>query len=138
MVKSFYLTFLVGISTFILANAQTDSLILKNKNIIIGEIKNMDKGVLTIETDYSDSDFKVSWDGIEKVFSKTKYLITLSNGKRYNGVIRSIDDKTVVIDTYDPEYLLNIRKVKKSTTEDIGGGKIEVQLLEIVYLNALV
>lgn len=135
--KRFYLILLIGMGTLILANAQTDSLILKNKNIIIGEIKSMDKGVLIIETDYSDVDFNITWDGIEQVFSKTKYLITLSNGKRYNGIIRSIDENTVEIDTYDPEGLLNIRKVKNSKTEDIGGGKINVQIMEIVYLNAL-
>lgn len=117
--------------------AQTDSLILKNKNFMIGEIKSMDRGVLTIETDYSDSDFKVSWDGIEKIFSKTKFLITLSNGKRYNGVIKSIDDNTLEIDTYDPEYIFNFKKIRSSKTEDIGGGKIQVQITEVVYLNAL-
>lgn len=133
----FFLIILVGCCTFLSAKAQTDSLILKNKNLIVGEFKSMDKGVLTIETDYSDVDFKVSWDGIEQVFSKTKFLITLSNGKRYNGIIRSIDDKTIEIDTYDPEYLFNLKKIRGAKTENIGGGKIQVELMEIVYLNAL-
>jgi hypothetical protein len=52
-------------------------LILKNGNIIVGEFKDMDKGVLTIETDYSDSDFKIEWEGIKEIYSKTKFLITL-------------------------------------------------------------
>ena len=43
------------------ANAQHDSLILKNANTIVGEIKSLDKGVLMIETDYSKSDFSVEW-----------------------------------------------------------------------------
>lgn len=29
-----------------------------------GEIKSMNKGVLVIETDYSDSDFKIEWEKI--------------------------------------------------------------------------
>ncbi|WP_373396631.1 DUF481 domain-containing protein [Algoriphagus halophilus] len=118
--------------------AQTDSLILKNKDVIIGEIKSMDRGVLTIETDYSDSDFKISWDGIAQLYSNAKYLITLSNGKRYNGKVNSVGDGVISIDTYDPDNLLPLRKKRRNTdTEDIGGGTIEVDIDDIVYLNAL-
>lgn len=135
--KKFYFIFFLGLGPLISANAQRDSLILKNKDLIIGEIKSMDKGVLTMETDYSDSDFKISWNGIDQLFSNTKYLITLSNGKRYNGSIRSSGDGFIEIDTYDPEYLINRRKRKNEGTEDIGGGKAKVSIEEIVYLNAL-
>jgi hypothetical protein len=76
--------------------AQSDSLILKNGNVIIGEIKNMDRGVLTIETDYSDSDFKIEWDGINEIHTVSSFLITLSDGRRYNGTIESILDSTAV------------------------------------------
>lgn len=120
------------------AFSQTDSLILKNKDVIIGEIKSMDRGVLTIETDYSDSDFKITWDGISQVFSDAKFLITLTNGKRYNGKVKSVNEETIEIDTYDPENILSIRKKNKNDgTEDIGGGKIEVPIADIVYLNSL-
>ncbi|MBN3521436.1 DUF481 domain-containing protein [Algoriphagus lutimaris] len=130
------LIFAFGITFSI--HAQTDSLILKNKDVIIGEIKSMDRGVLTIETDYSDSDFKISWDGIAQLYSNTKYLITLSNGKRYNGKVNSVGDGVISIDTYDPDNLLPLRKKRRNTgTEDIGGGTIEVDINEIVYLNAL-
>ncbi len=135
--KRFFLILLVGLSTLYFSNAQTDSLILKNKNFIFGEIKSMDKGVLIIETDYSDTDFNISWDGIEEVFSKTNYLITLSNGKRYNGVIRSVNKDSVEIDTYDPDFVFNLKKFRRAKTEDIGGDKIVVPIMEIVYLNAL-
>lgn len=42
------------------SNAQTYTLILINRDIIVGEIKSMNKKVLGIETDYSGSDFKMS------------------------------------------------------------------------------
>lgn len=41
----------------IAVEAQKDSLVLKNGNVIVGEIKSMDKGVLTIKTGYSKKDF---------------------------------------------------------------------------------
>ena len=48
-------------------NAQTDSLIFKNGNVVVGEIKSMAMGVLTFKTDYSDSDFKIEWGEIDQV-----------------------------------------------------------------------
>lgn len=81
--------------------AQTDSLIMKNGDIIIGEFKDMDKGVIGIETDYSDSDFKIEWSGIKEIYSISKFLVTISDGTRYNGTIRSTEDGKVLI--YDED-----------------------------------
>jgi hypothetical protein len=44
--------------------AQKDSLVFTNGNHMTGEIKSMNKGVLVIETDYSDSEFKIEWEKI--------------------------------------------------------------------------
>ena len=109
-------TFLL-ISTNLLF-AQTDSLILMNGNIIVGEFKDMDKGVLAIETDYSDSDFKIEWEGIKEIYSYTKFLITLSNGARYNGPLKTSKEGFVVINDDDT-------------------GDEEVELKEIVFLKSV-
>lgn len=115
--------------------AQTDSLILKNKDIIIGEIKGMDKGVLTIETDYSDSDFKVSWGGISKIYSETNFLITLVNGRRFNGKLKSLDSAQIQIDYFDPSSIL---KLRKNEVRDKQTDLVETVPFEsIVYLNAV-
>jgi len=79
--------------------AQKDSLVFKNGNIIVGEIKSLDKGVLTIETDYSKNDFTIEWAGINEVYSKNVFLITLKNGRRINGFIQSQGDKKITITT---------------------------------------
>lgn len=81
--------------------AQTDSLVLNNGNVIIGEIKSLDKNVLTIETDYSDTDFKIEWDKVRKVYcdSDRMYLITLTDGTRLNARLRtdSADARRVIL-----------------------------------------
>lgn len=130
------LTIFLGALASVVLNAQTDSLILKNSNLIIGEIKGMDRGVLTIETDYSDSDFKVSWDGILSIYSNEKFLISTKDGKRFNGRISSIDSTTVEIDTYDPEALFKLKKRSKSEGE-VNQGVMMVAIEDVVYLNAL-
>ena len=101
------------------AFAQHDSLIFKNGDIIVGEIKSMDKGILTIETDYSDKDFVIEWSGIKRIYSKRIFLVSLSDGRRINGSIQSIENKTNV----------NIT--------DTDGQKTEALLDEIVFLKGL-
>ena len=118
------------------AQAQTDSLLLSNNDLIVGEIKNMDKNIIGIETDYSDVDFKIKWDNVKRVYSKTNYLITLSDGRRYNGRIRSLNDSIVSIDTEMPEAVLSFSK-KSNRVLQTDGGIVEVNRIEIVYLNAL-
>lgn len=81
--------------------AQKDSLILTNEDVIVGEIKNMDRGVLTIETDYSDSDFKIEWEKISKIYTETYFLITLTDGRRFNGNISSTDSANININLGD-------------------------------------
>ncbi len=81
--------------------AQTDSLTFHNGNYIVGEVKTMDRGVLTIETDFSDKDFTIEWDGIKEIFTDTYFLITLTNGDRYNGYLNSTEPDKIMITTDD-------------------------------------
>ncbi|HSH19225.1 MAG TPA: DUF481 domain-containing protein, partial [Draconibacterium sp.] len=73
------------------AFAQNDSIIFNNGNFVVGEVKTLDRNILKIETDYSDDDFTIEWDGIKEIYTKTFFLITLTNGSRYNGTIKSVE-----------------------------------------------
>jgi len=95
IVANFFLCFLMFTPNLIFA--QADSLIMKNGDVIVGEFKDMDRGVLGIETDYSDSDFKIEWSGIKEIYSVTSFLITLTDGSRYNGAIKTSGDGKVNI-----------------------------------------
>ena len=98
--------------------AQVDSLIFSNGNYIVGELKNMDRGVLTIETDYSDDDFKIEWDGITEIYTTSYFLITLTDGTRLNGKLESSEQGKISITT---EY----------------EGTIETEPHTIVYLKSI-
>jgi small nuclear ribonucleoprotein (snRNP)-like protein len=100
-------------------NAQHDSLILKNGNTIVGEIKSLDKGVLTIETDYSKSDFTIEWSGIREIYSRSSFLVTLTDGRRFNGTIQSVDGG------------------KKVNITDVSGQTVESSVNDIVFLKGL-
>ena len=99
--------------------AQHDSLILKNGNIIVGEVKSMDKGVLTIETPYSKSDFTISWSGIKEIFCKSRFLVTLTDGRRINGVLQSSPGTS------------------KVSIVDQDNNKTESDLAAVVYLKGI-
>jgi len=97
-----------------------DSLIFKNGNTIKGEVKGMDRGVLTIETDYSKSDFTIEWVEIKKVYTKTQFLITLTNGDRLLGTL-AMDSSEIRIQTednksynYPVNSIVNLKTVEDS------------------------
>jgi len=76
----------------------------------------MDRNVLKIETDYSDDDFTIEWDGVQEIFTETYFLITLTDGSRYNGNLKTASPGKVAILTDESQTL-------------------EVNLLDIVILD---
>lgn len=70
--------------------AQTgDTLKLKNKDIIIGEIKSIDRAVLIIETEYSDKDFSIDFGEVEEMSIRRQCLVLLTGGRRKFGYVKS-------------------------------------------------
>lgn len=91
---------------------------MSNGDIIVGEIKSMDQGVLMIETDYSDEDFGVKWIQIREVYSTTRYLITLRDGRRMNSIIVTKSPGLLII-------------------EDENGDLEEISIYNLVFLKSL-
>jgi hypothetical protein len=108
------LMMLFAISAF----AQSDSLIMNTGEILVGEIKGFDEGVLTIETDYSDKDFKVEWDKVVSIRTEQKFVMISTDGERLFG--RLISDKD------DPS---------KVTIEDEKAGFPVMKINEIVFFK---
>ena len=74
----------------ILVLGQSDTVVLSNGDVLVGEIKEMSKGVLTLETDYSDADFKIEWDKVVKLSSQERFSVNLSTrGLFTNALISS-------------------------------------------------
>ena len=98
------------------ADAQIDSLVFVNGDDMVGEIKTMNRNVLMVKTKYSDKDFAIEWDGVKEIYTKTFFLVSLSDGRRYNGYLRSTEGGKVAIIVYI-------------------GNPIIVSMHEIVYLD---
>ena len=102
-----YLLFLKSI----VGLAQTDTIKTKNDFILFGEIKKIDKGVLNIETPYSDSDFKVDFNEISYVVINKPCVVILTNGRRRTGYIRS--EQTDKISIFSKEHQKEIFNIKE-------------------------
>jgi hypothetical protein len=119
--NKFYTTTILLFAIICVSYAQNDTLILNNGDVIVGDLKSMDRGVLTIEPPYSDSDFKIEWEKIKVMKATKRYLITLSHGQRINGTFRSSSDGKIFIDnekgedrTVDPSEIVYINEVDDS------------------------
>lgn len=117
MNKLFLLFILLFTNNFVFS--QNDSIILNNNDRIVGEIKSLDKNVLTFKTSFSDKDFKIKWNHIKEIYSDHSFIIALSNGNRFSASIKTdTTNKNIV--------LLNA-----------GGYILESELKNIIYLDAI-
>ncbi len=108
MARIFTLIFItVCIITSIEAREKTDSLFLKNGNVITGEIKSLELGKLSFGTDDMGT-LKVEWDKIKGMESDTTFLITVSSGTVFYGSLDTsgIDGKDLVI-LYEDTFIIN-------------------------------
>ncbi len=55
---------------------------------LVGEIKNVEKDVLTFSTPYSDSDFKIEWGGVASIQSASQFLVETFDGRRLVGALQ--------------------------------------------------
>jgi len=101
-----------------------DTLTTTDNTVLIGEIKSMDRGVLVIETDYSDDDFKLTWLKVKKVVSHRNFRIILKNQERYYGPIiftdgkLTINDKEKGIVSVDLDNIVYIKQVDEGSVFD--------------------
>jgi hypothetical protein len=70
---------MVAVCSALFVSGQKDSLIFDGGQVIVGEVKEMNRNVLTIETDYSDSDFKIEWEKVTEFYTDQLYSVQLSD-----------------------------------------------------------
>jgi len=84
---------------------QIDSLIFRNGDAMVGEIKSMDRGIAIVKTDYSEKDFQVEWEFVKEIYTESKFLITLSNGAKHYGEIRTSEELQIQIHTNENDMI---------------------------------
>ena len=82
---------------FITMHAQKDTITFKNKNIIVGELKEMSSNILIFSTSYSDKDFNIEFDKVATLNLEHRYSIQLSNGLLLYGFLKSTKENKVSV-----------------------------------------
>ena len=85
----FVLMIFVSVETF----AQPDTVYISSGEVLYGEIKSFDKNVLTFDTKYADSEFKIDWDEVIGLSSSTVLTVYTTDGTRITGTFRYHADK---------------------------------------------
>ena len=79
---------LLLLATAAVASGATDVVTMTTGERLVGEIKKLEKDVLTLETTFSDSDFKIEWEKIASLESDREFLIETFDGKRLSGTLK--------------------------------------------------
>ncbi len=89
------LIFLLFISAMVAA--QNDSIKLRNNDLLVGEIKTMNKSVLTFKTAYSDKDFKIDFNDVVSISTSELCVIYLTDRSQISGRLKSFSPGNVRI-----------------------------------------
>ena len=85
------LTILLGIMPAS-ARRDDDVVILKNGDRLTGEIKTLQRGELSLYASYMAEAVRLDWSKVERLESKSKFLIFLTNGSVFTGSLQVVSE----------------------------------------------
>jgi len=92
--------------------AQNDSIKLRNNDVLVGEIKTLNKSILTFKTSYSDKDFKIDFDDVVSINTNELFVIHLVDRDQITGNMKPISKDSVrIIDKNGASYTMAMRKI---------------------------
>lgn len=81
-----FLLFVCTATSF--AKSDDDVVVLKNGDRLTGEIKGLERGELKIKADYMAESVRLDWARVERLESKSTFIIALVDGKLITSVMR--------------------------------------------------
>jgi hypothetical protein len=79
------------------AKHNDDVVVLKNGDRLTGEIKGLQRGELKVKADYMAEAVRLDWARIERLESKSTFIISLVDGQLLTNVIRLLPANSVEI-----------------------------------------
>ena len=73
---------------------------------MVGEVKFLSAGVLTIKTKYSKQDFTIKFNRVNRLYIQKKCIVTLTQGRNHFGYVRSTEDGKISIEENDGNVIL--------------------------------
>ena len=85
---------ILGCSATTFAKHDDDVVVLKNGDRLTGEIKGMQRGELKIKADYMAEAVRLDWARVERLESKSTFIISLVNGELFTSVMRLVPNNS--------------------------------------------
>jgi hypothetical protein len=98
---------------------QNDTITLANNDVLVGELKKMDRSVLTFSTSYDDTDFKIKWGKVKALRSKRQFIVSIEDGERVISSINSVPGKEMTVSV------------------NTGNGFEEFKLEEVIFIEPI-
>jgi len=89
--------FLIVFGTATTFAMHDDVVVLKNGDRLTGEIKGLQRGELRVKADYMAEAVRLDWARIERLESKSTFIISLVDGKLFTNVMRLLPSNSVEI-----------------------------------------
>lgn len=120
MIRNFLilLLFLVCV-TSVYAKSDDDVVVLKNGDRITGDIKGLQRGELRIKADYMAEAVRLDWARVERIESKSTFIISLVDGKLFTSGMRMMPSNS----DHAPNFIIGPP-----------GSAVRVQQLEVIRI----
>lgn len=124
-----FISFLIIFTSVIVSAPKTDMIRLKNGNLVTGEIKSLEYGILSYKTD-GMSTLSVKWDHVTQIKSKYKFEVTLDKGGVYLAYVDTtskLNEVNLIINSkisfvVKTSEIVSILKIKDSFWGRFSGG----------------
>ena len=80
-----------------IAFSQRDTLRFTNGDVMVGEVKNLNSGVLTIKTKYSKTDFTIKFNRVAEMVMERKCIVTLTQARNHFGYVQTTEEGKISI-----------------------------------------
>ncbi|MHA7131264.1 DUF481 domain-containing protein [Algoriphagus namhaensis] len=127
-ISKFTILLLVSLGLSIAAFAQQDTVYLKNGDRIIGVIKELSVGVLTLKPKYSSRSFSIDWKNVQNLGSLSSFIVTTRSGARLLVNFLGLTSDSVQVDVLE----IIIKPNKSGPVLDIGPATIAKDRLVFV------
>jgi len=92
------------------AKSDDDVVVLKNGDRLTGEIKGLQRGELRIKADYMVDAVRLDWARVERLESKSTFIISTVDGKLFTSVMRLIPGNSDEV----PNFIIGSLRVNQS------------------------
>ena len=88
-----------------LVEGQNDTVVVSDHIVLVGTVKKINSGVISIETEFSKDDIRIEREEIKSIVTKSQLIMIDRDGLRYYGTLKSSGKDSIYMTTDDNRVL---------------------------------